>query len=459
MSFGLPSHSPAKVGDAIHPHIAGGNAVVGMITRNVRVHVIPVADRDSGSVHVRTRSGATASDRGTCGRDWSGPRAQARRPLQVPWDGVRQRARSACPFAMGVMMVRVPRRLAVAGIVALSGPVLTACGSTTHFVERSAQELTVASHTWRFLGFNAPELTSVPGATSCGRVVDQATLNSILSNARQSGASVVRTWFFQSYYDMSNASGRWRRITPRWAAFDRLLKAATSYGIKVIPVLVDEWPYCEVAPVSKGLDFYQRGYEQPGYGYPLSFKSYAMAIARRYASNPTIAFWQIGNELESNSPGGCDERNSANALRAFADDMTRSIKRADPHHLVSLGTIGTGQCGLVGRDYQYVHAGEVDVCEYHDYGDAIHSIPSVEPGELGQRIAQCRALNKPLLIGEAGIVADVGDIGQSTAKITGTSLRLRAGFFDAKMTAAFDDGLVGYVIWDKRQDASNSDYK
>ena len=355
-------------------------------------------------------------------------------------------------------MVRVPRRLAVAGIVALSGPVLTACGSTTHFVERSAQELTVASHTWRFLGFNAPELTSVPGATSCGRVVDQATLNSILSNARQSGASVVRTWFFQSYYDMSNASGRWRRITPRWAAFDRLLKAATSYGIKVIPVLVDEWPYCEVAPVSKGLDFYQRGYEQPGYGYPLSFKSYAMAIARRYASNPTIAFWQIGNELESNSPGGCDERNSANALRAFADDMTRSIKRADPHHLVSLGTIGTGQCGLVGRDYQYVHAGEVDVCEYHDYGDAIHSIPSVEPGELGQRIAQCRALNKPLFIGEAGIVADVGDIGQSTAKITGTSLRLRAGFFDAKMTAAFDDGLVGYVIWDKRQDASNSDY-
>jgi mannan endo-1,4-beta-mannosidase len=276
-----------------------------------------------------------------------------------------------------------------------------------------------------------------------------------MQNARQSGAAVIRTWFFQAYYDMSKEGGRWHQIAPTWIAFDRILTAAAAHRLMVIPVLVNEWPSCEPGSSNKDIGFYRTGYVHAGYGYPLSFKRYATTVARHYTNNTTIAFWQLGNELEVYSSRGCEEGQSARALRAFADDTTTAVKAADPHHLVSLGTIGFDQCGLVGSDYQYVHAGRVDLCDYHDYGVATQPFPD-GPNSLAERAAQCASLHKPLFIGESGIPANVNDFGQSTGKITSTSLQLRAGFFDAKMTAAFSSGLVGYVIWEKQQDASNS---
>jgi hypothetical protein len=342
------------------------------------------------------------------------------------------------------------------GVFVASAATPSASGNA--FVRRSSSTLTLNGAPWRFVGYNDYQLTSQPGGFTCGRTIDQSTLNSILQDAKSSGASVVRTWFFQSYYDI-NAKGQ--PIAPTWSAFDRVLASAAAHGLKVIPVLVNEWEDCEPASVNKNLGFYQYGYKTPGYGYPVSFRAYAAAVAAHYAANPTIAFWQIGNELESNTPGGCSasaESAGASALRAFADDITTTIKAADPNHLVSLGTLGTGQCGLERGDYQYVHAGNVDLCEYHDYGDATHAIPDDGYNRLAQRIAQCRSLNKPLFIGESGIVADVGDAGQSTGTINSNSLQLRAGFYAAKMTAAFGNGVVGYVVWDKEQDASNSTY-
>lgn len=354
------------------------------------------------------------------------------------------------------------RQLAAVLVVCLAAcaSAICGCGTTTHrqqgFVTRSGQRLLLDGHTWRFIGFNDYELSSLPGRTHCGRAVDERTVDSVMQDAEDSGASVIRTWFFQSYYDMSNADGRWRRIAPTWAAFDRVLAAAAAHHLLVIPVLVNEWPNCEPSTSAKGIAFFHTGYTHPGYGYPLSFKQYAATVARHYAGDRTIAFWQLGNELQSYSPSGCEEHASADALRAFADQMTTVIKSVDPHHLASLGTVGGDQCGLAGGDYQYVHAGRIDMCEYHDYGVATSSIPD-GANSLAERIQQCRALDKPLFIGESGIPADTNDFGQSTGRITSTSLQLRAGFFDAKITAAFQAGVVGYVIWDKRQDASNSE--
>ena len=47
--------------------------------------------------------------------------------------------------------------------------------------------------------------------------------------------------------------------------------------------------------------------------------------------------------------------------------MTSAIKAVDHNHLVSLGTLGTGQCGVAGTDYEFVNGGNTDICEYHDY--------------------------------------------------------------------------------------------
>jgi mannan endo-1,4-beta-mannosidase len=348
---------------------------------------------------------------------------------------------------------------AIVGLALAAPPSVAATGSGSAFVGRSGATLTLNAQPWRFVGFNDYQLTSLPGsAFSCGRAVDQATLGAILADAKKAGATAIRTWFYQSYYD-TNAVGQ--TTAPSWTAFDRVVNAAAAAGLKVIPVLVNEWQDCEPRSVNKNLGFFQGAYRQPGYGYPLSFRSYAATVAAHYANNPTIAFWQIGNELESNTPSGCDgaaESQGASALRTFADDVTSSIKAVDPNHLVSLGTMGSGQCGLSAGDYQYVHAGAVDLCEYHDYGDVTQAMPSDGYNRLAERIGQCRALGKPLFVGEAGIVADVGRAGQSTGTIDANSLQLRAQYFSAKMQAAFTNGLAGYLLWDKQQDASNSAY-
>src|SRR5260221_6135520 len=265
--------------------------------------------------------------------------------------------------------------LAAAALMAAT--VSPAHGSASGFVGSSGTELKLDGNPWRFVGFNDYQLTSMPGgAYFCGRQTNDSTLNSVLQDAKNSGATVIRTWFFQSYYDMNSQGAV---IKPTWAAFNRVLNAAASYGLKVIPVLVNEWQSCEPPSTNKDLGFFQTGYEQPNsYGYPLSFKTYATTVARHYANKTQIAFWQIGNEMENYTSAGCgplDENSGASALRDFADDMTAAIKAVDPNHLVSLGTSGGGEGGLSGTDYRYVHPGAFDICDYHDYYDVTQAMP------------------------------------------------------------------------------------
>src|SRR5581483_1373326 len=97
------------------------------------------------------------------------------------------------------------------------------------FVQRSGTDLTLNGSAWRFIADNDYQLTSLPGEFTCGRAIDGSTLDAILRNAADSGASVIRTWFFQSYYDLDAQGGE---TAPSWAAFDRVLSAAASYGLR-----------------------------------------------------------------------------------------------------------------------------------------------------------------------------------------------------------------------------------
>jgi hypothetical protein len=113
------------------------------------------------------------------------------------------------------------------------------------------------------------------------------------------------------------------------------------------------------------------------------------------------------------------------------------IKSIDANHLVSLGTIGSGQCGTAGDDYAYVHAlPQIDLCEYHDYWDPA-PIPGDQWNGLQMRIDQCNALNKPLFIGEVGVRPN--DVG-------GT-LQHRADVIRAKIAAQSAAGIDGFLAW------------
>jgi mannan endo-1,4-beta-mannosidase len=337
--------------------------------------------------------------------------------------------------------------------------------STAHsagFVERTGADFTLDGARWLFIGHNNYQLTSDRRANQCGRVLSNETVKKLFQQAKSAGATVVRTWFFQSYYVPEDNNP--------WEPFDRVLSAAARWGLKIIPVLVNHFPDCEPSRGrSKNERFYEVSFRQPGWGYPKSYKAWARMVARHYRNDSRIAFWQLVNEAETSSGGMCNQTpdparfgnnvgRSANILRAFADEMVSTLKRVDPNHLVSLGTIGSGQCGAQEDEYQFVHAGMVDMCEYHDYEDVTQAIPDDGFNRLRQRITQCNALGKPLVVGEAGIVADVDDNGQSTGAITSETLERRAAFFDAKLSAAFAEGIDGYLIWEKIHNASTSSY-
>ncbi len=313
------------------------------------------------------------------------------------------------------------------------------------FVTRSGTHLQLNGKNWRFTGYNLWWITSVPGDFICGNATSATQVGAYLDEMQSaSHANVVRTWFYQSFV-----------MNGDWTAFDRLVAAAAARNMKIIPALTDQWGYCEEQVGGQNnfhtLAWYQSGYRSRGDGYPLAYRDYVAKVVARYANNPAVAFWQLVNEPQANTDvqGTCDDAAAATALRGFADDMAGLVKSIDHNHLVDLGTLGSGQCGTANGDYAYVNGGAVDLCEYHDYHNDTQAMPGDQWNGLQVRLNQCAALNKPLFVGEIGILANEQADGTASGPVTATTLAQRARFLDAKLQAQFAAGVVGIALWDK----------
>lgn len=209
----------------------------------------------------------------------------------------------------------------------------------------------------------------------------------------------------------------------------------------------------------KDITWYQTGYKNtifPGWPYDdiLTYREWALSVVTRYKDHPEILMWQLINEAEASdyhggdNYGGCTYPAAPDALAAFADDMGGRIKSIDPYHLVSLGTLGGNHCGYADFNYRTIHASPyIDLCEYHDYGDITYAMPGDAVNGMQRRINQAGALNKPLFVGECGILA--GDLtGSSVA-----SYATRKAQMDAKMSAQFAAGVQGWLMWNYRDAA------
>jgi endo-1,4-beta-mannosidase len=252
-----------------------------------------------------------------------------------------------------------------------------------------------------------------------------------------SGTEVFRSWFFQ-YLATTNGQRD-------WSAFDHTLAVARAHGMKVIVTLGNQWGSCESATSEYKWDsWYTGGYKTqilPGTTVP--YRQWVQEIVSRYKNDPTVAMWQLMNEAEVkiDNTSTCAP---ASDLYNFAADVAGLIKSIDPNHLVSLGTMGAGQCGSQGGDYKYINSvPSVDVCEYHDYGHETEALPAY----LAADISACNALNKPIFVGEAGI----------KATSVGGTLADRAAAFQAKLSAQLKAGVRGFLVWSWNNSASTTD--
>jgi mannan endo-1,4-beta-mannosidase len=260
-----------------------------------------------------------------------------------------------------------------------------------------------------------------------------------------SGIDVIRAWFGQW---LLKPTGN----TIDWGPFDHTVDRVKSAGKKLIVVFGDQDGLFDDGIVKRyESNWYQSGYETVvsnvtsawGAVNTMTYKDFVLTVVDRYKNEPAILMWQLVNEVEPKRVDGtCDSTTNAAAavfLQAFADDMSSAIKTIDPYHLVSLGTIGTGQCGGGGGAFQTIHepAG-IDLCEMHDYVPN-EDIIGDEFNGMALRLQQSATLNKPLFVGEMGI--DPSAVGGTTA---------RANRFASKLTAQFSAGIVGIAAWEWR---------
>lgn len=302
---------------------------------------------------------------------------------------------------------------------------------------------------YKFTGMNVFNLATLPGVNAgCGGYVQD--LDLLFSRLRPN--SVVRMWAFQGTMATNLKT---KQID--WTALDRVVAAAERNNIKLIPVLGEQAGNCDDGHW-RDRAWYNGGFREAYNDYgngltPLPYLEYVKLIVSRYKDSTAIAMWEPINEPEASdcAPGKtgtacyahmtCNGREAAKALRYFFDEVGAVIKGIDPNHLISSGVGGNGQCGAIYEDYRYIHQSPgVDIASYHDYDRNDNPMPGDPWNGLQKRIDQAKAINKPIFIGEVGMIAADNNSGCM-------SLSARKDKIKAKMDAQFKAGIVGYLPW------------
>ncbi len=295
---------------------------------------------------------------------------------------------------------------------------------------RSGATLSYQGRTFTFVGFNIP---TANGRATCSLKVAPMTIDASL-DAIGSSQQVFRTWFFQP---LATRNGQ-----IDWTAFDHTVAVAASHGQKIVAVLGNQWSTCD-SGTYRNEAWYRSGYAtapDSQWG-PLSYRDWVAAVVGRYRSEPAILAWQLMNEAEdaTTTRHSTCSPSAAATLKAWTRIMAGLVKSIDPNHLLSIGTTGTAECGAHGDDYRLLYGDpNVDLCDYHAYGQAQTPLPGDQWNGLAVRIRQCRQLGKPLMVDELGIKL------QGEANGSPTS---RASWMATKLQAVFEAGVVGTLVW------------
>jgi mannan endo-1,4-beta-mannosidase len=321
-----------------------------------------------------------------------------------------------------------------------TAPPVTGPGASG-FVLRCGLGLCLDGQLYRFTGLN---LYNANSRSNCWYTLGSgAALDSSLT-AIGTGQEAFRAWFFQR---LATTNG-----IRDWSAFDHTLAVASAHGQRIIVTLTNQWGDCENVsgdPVYKSESWYQSAYKsRVEAGMTATYREWVREVVTRYRDDPTVLAWQLINEGEARTSGsGACSSTAEASVHAWATDVSSLIKSIDTKHLVSLGTIGNGQCGTSsGTSYEDLHAiSTIDLCEYHDYDHPSSPMPGDQWNGLAVRLAQCQERGKPMFVGEVGI--KVGD---------GSSVSERATDLAAKFSARFAAGVVGELPWEWAASGENS---
>jgi hypothetical protein len=323
-------------------------------------------------------------------------------------------------------------------------------------ITAQGQHLEIGGVPTLFTGFNAYALATDWGTNAgCGGMATATQIEAFFASLRPN--SLVRFWAFQGSIATNVKTGQLD-----WQPLDNVFYAAAKYHVYLIPVISDQGGSCDgyhwqdPAWYSGGFrDVFNTPDGLYGSGLdPLSYSNYMNAIVSRYADSPALGMWEPMSEAEASTcpaadePTNCggnqtcpSESAAASALEYFFTTVGAQIHLLDPEHLVEGGFLGGGQCGTSGNDYESVGASPgIDVLSVHDYYGAT-PMGGDQWNGMAVHFARAKALDKPIITGEAGMEAGVGQSGC-------VSLQQRASEIQSKMTAQFAAGDSALLVWD-----------
>ncbi len=332
-------------------------------------------------------------------------------------------------------------RRAVAAVAALIGalvvtapaPAVAAERPGTGFVVRDGDRLLLDGAKFRFGGTNNYYLF----------YKSRTMVDDVFSDARAAGFTVMRTWAFAAIGtpggDDSVAEAPdgvyfqyWDGTRPAvndgpdgLERLDYVIAAARRAGQKLILPLTNNWSdfggidqYVRWRGADHHDDFYTdpviRGWYRDYLTHLLNRTNTITGV--RYADDPTIMTWELGNEPRCKGSGIYPQSADCTpaTLTAWADEMSKHIKSIDRNHLVSVGDEGffcdgpdagdwINNCGEGVDTVALAKLPAIDVMSYHLYPDGWGNRTARWGADwITRHNREAKRIGKPAMLGEFG---------------------------------------------------------
>ena len=277
------------------------------------------------------------------------------------------------------------------------------------FLYRQGKTLMLNGQVYKFTGFNLYGFAGCEGVT-----YSDADIDAYFSSLQP--YSITRTWAFESW---------------GFERLDAVVRSAEARNQLLILTLADGRGHCNETdgrPGGDGSGKVASWYES---GYRTRYIPWIQTVAARYKDSPAVGMLELINE--PGADGVTDQE-----MKAFFDDAAANIKAIDPNHLVSSGAQAQYVSGT--SDYAYVHSGpNIDVGTLHEYDYDYQDSNTIISIHLNPTLNAMNSINKPLVIGETGIMA-----ANSNCR---TSLVTRSNAFRQKFDGYLAQGAAGVLMW------------
>jgi hypothetical protein len=290
----------------------------------------------------------------------------------------------------------------------------------------------------------------------------RAALGAVLDAVRDDGLRVVRVW---ALGEADAAAPAWANdyafrvgeegwIASSFAHLDRVLVEARARGLRVVVVLANRWAdyggiprYLRWAGLLAPDDPRREPSELELAGFYDSarcdalYRAHVERVVGRvnaltgvpYRDDPTIAAWELANELTAHP------RDRAALLRWVAA-TARFVRMLDPNHLVAAGHLGYARASDRATWLAVQQLPEIDYADAHAY--------PLRSGRVRTRADLARFVDdraqlalfvarKPLVFGELGF----------SISRRGRPAGTRAAWFESFLARCHRDGVAGALVW------------